>query len=117
MLRDGVDDSVAERFALLVPGALGQLVRRVLDEARHHVFARRRYAWIRQAGDDDIDVGLAREIAVLRVVIGALHVLDAWRNGDRAAEMSTETGEALKIREPVERKVYLAGGAPEFVAT
>ena len=40
-LRDGVDDVIAESFPLLVPGALFQLVGRVLHEAGHHVLARR----------------------------------------------------------------------------
>jgi hypothetical protein len=42
-----VDDGVAERVAALVPGALVQMVGRILDEARHHVFARRRDARVR----------------------------------------------------------------------
>ena len=40
VLGDGVDDGVAESFALVVPGALGKFVRRVLNEAGHHMLAR-----------------------------------------------------------------------------
>ena len=54
---EGVDDGVAEGLALLVPGALGQLVRRVLDEAAHDVLAGRRHARVDQGGDDHVDIG------------------------------------------------------------
>src|SRR5277367_655396 len=60
MLGDGVDDSVAEGFALIVPGALGEFVRRVLNEAGHHMLAGRCNAWICQAGDYHINVGPTR---------------------------------------------------------
>src|SRR6185369_5045024 len=42
VLGDRVDHRVAKLVALLVPGSFLQVVRRVLHEARHHVFARRR---------------------------------------------------------------------------
>ena len=87
MLGDGVDDGVAESFALIVPGALSEFVRRVLHEAGKHVLARRRDARVGQARDHHVDVGTAREIAVFRVVVGALHVFDAGRDGDCAAQM------------------------------
>src|SRR6476661_4139398 len=42
VLRDGVDDRVAERLAMVVPRAFAQVIRGVLHEAGHHVLARRR---------------------------------------------------------------------------
>ncbi len=75
--------------------------------------------------NDDIDVRLARKVAVLRVVVGALHVLDARRNRNRAAEMrSPEPGETLEIgkkkkniAQVEQRDSLLPGRAAEFVAT
>ena len=117
VLRDGVDDCVAEGFALIVPGALGEFVRRVLNEAGHHVLARRRDAWIGEAGDDHINVRPARKIPVFRIVVGAFHVFDAGRNGNRAAQMCTGPGQTLEIGERVERKIHFAGRAAVFVTT
>jgi len=117
VLGDGVDDDVAEGLALIVPRAFGEFVGRVLNEAGHHVLARRRDARIGETRDDDIDVRLARKIAVLRVVVGALHVLGARRNGNRAAKMCAGAGEALEIWKCVEREIYFAGGAAVFVTT
>ena len=88
VLRDRVDDRVAERLAVLVPAALFlQVIRRVLHEARHHVLARRRDRRIGQARDHHVDVGLARVAPVLRLVVGALHVVDARRDRHRAAQV------------------------------
>ncbi len=42
MFGDGVDDGVAECFALIVPSAFGEFVGRVLHEAGQHVLAGRR---------------------------------------------------------------------------
>src|SRR5579859_1927523 len=113
---DGVDDGVAESFALIVPGAFGEFVGRVLNKAGHHVLARRCDGRVRQAGNDNVDVGLARKIAVFRIVVGAFHVLDAGRNGNRAAEMSAGAGQTLEIGEGIEREIHFAGRAAEFVA-
>src|SRR4029077_4736136 len=113
VLGDGVDDGVAEGFALLVPCAFGEFVGCVLDKAREDVLAGRRDAGIGEAGDNDIDVGLARKIAVLRVVVGALHVLDAGRNGNSAAEVSARAGQALEIGKRIKSKIYLARGTAE----
>ncbi len=110
------DHRVAERFALLVPGALGQVVGRVLHEARHHVLARRRDAGIGQRRDDDVDVGLSREAAVLRLVVGPLHVVDARRDRDGAAQVRSGARQAGEVRQRVEREVHLARRAAELVA-
>ena len=51
VLRQRVDDGVAERLALLVPRPFSERVRRVLDEARHHVLAGRRHGRIGQRSE------------------------------------------------------------------
>src|SRR5262245_17407925 len=48
VLRERVDDDITERFALLIPGAVDQMKRRVLDEAGHHMLACRCHAGIGQ---------------------------------------------------------------------
>ena len=72
------------------------------------MFARRRDAGIGQAGDDHINVGLARKIAVLCVVVGALHVFDAGRNGNRAAKMSPGAGQTFEIGQRIESEIHFA---------
>ena len=56
VLREGVYDGVAKRFALLVPRAACQCIRSVLHEARQNVLAGRRDRRIRQRRDHDIDI-------------------------------------------------------------
>ena len=101
---------------LLVPRAFFQLVGRVLHEARHHVLARRRDRRIGQARDHHVDVGPARVAAVLGVVVGALHVIDAGRNRDRAAQVLAFSRHAGEVGQRVEREVHFARRAAEFVA-
>src|SRR5439155_7491155 len=113
--RYGVDDVLAEGIALLVPGALGEFVRRILHKTRENVFAGRRDAGIGDAGNDHINVGAARVMAVFGVIVSALHVFHAGRNGDGAAKMRARPWEALEIGKSVEREIDLAGRAAEFV--
>ena len=80
-------DGVAEGFSLIVPGAVSEFVRSVLDEAGQDVLAWRRDARVGETRNHHVDVRTAREIAVLRVVVGALHVFDAGRDGHCAAKM------------------------------
>ena len=96
--------------------APAQLVGRVLHEAGQDVLARRRDGRIGQRGNDHVDVGTAREVAVLGVVVGALHVVDAGRDRDRAAQVRARPGQALEVRQRVERQVHLARRAAELVA-
>ncbi len=69
-----------------------------------------------QRRNDHVDVGPAREVAVLRVVVGPLHVVDARRNRDGAAQMLAAPGQAGEVGQRVERQVDLAGRAAELVA-
>ena len=95
-LGDPVDHGVAERLALVVPRPelRGQLVRRVLDEAADHVLAGRRHRRVDEGRDDHVDVRLAAEAAVLRVVVGLLHLVDRRAEADRAAEVLAGAGQA-----------------------
>ena len=98
VLRDGVDDSVAKSFFLVVPVETGaQLVGGVLHEAGKYVLARRRDGRIGERGDDHVNVGLPREVAVLGIVVGALHVFDGRRNRDCTAQVRAGAGIALKF--------------------
>src|ERR1700678_4507119 len=71
ILRNGVDDGVAEGFALIVPGSAREFVRRVLHEAGQDVFSGRRDGWISERWDDHVDVGTAGKFAVLGLIVGA----------------------------------------------
>src|ERR1700722_10219257 len=116
VLRNGVDDGVAEGFALLVPGSAREFVWRVLHEAGQDVFSRRRDGWIGERGDDHVDVGAAGKFAVFGLIIGAFHIFHGRRNGNGAAQMISGAGQADEIREAVEGQIYFAGGAAEFIA-
>ena len=82
---DRVHHGVAERFALGVGPAAVQLVRRILHEDRHHVLSGRRHPRIDHRREHDVHVGTARELAVLRVVVRALDILEARADRYRAA--------------------------------
>src|SRR6202041_1359705 len=107
--RYGVDDGVTERFALVVPVACTQFVRGVLHEARHDMFSRRRDRWVSQRRKYDIDIWAARELAVFRLVVGALHILGRRRNRNGAAQMTAGSGQAFEVRKGIERKIDLSG--------
>src|SRR5713226_7204973 len=108
VLGDRIDYRVAKLFALIVPRSFLQVIRRVLNEAGHNVFARRRDRWISETGNYYVDVRTARVATILGIVISALHVFDAGRNRDRAAQVRSRAGQRLEIRQGVEREVYLS---------
>ncbi len=107
MLGNGVYDGVAEGLALIVPGSVSEFVWSVLHEAGEHVLARRRDAWVGKARDHHVDVGTAREMTVLGVVVGALHVFDAGGDGHCAAKVRAGPGHGFEIEETIERDIYL----------
>src|SRR5439155_14663937 len=115
VLRERVDDGVAKRVALPVPRPGFELVRRVLHETRQDVLARRRYGRIGERRNHHVDVRPPREFAVLRLIVGALHVVDAWRNRVRAAQVRTRTGQAREIGQRAEGEVHLARRSAELV--
>ncbi len=79
------------------------------------MLARRRDGRIREAGNDDVDVRMMRKFAVLRLIVGALHVFDGGRNGNRAAKMDAGARQACEIGERVESEIYFSGRAAIFV--
>ena len=77
ILGNRVDDRIAEGFFLIIPVQTGaQFVGRILDEAGEHVFAGWCDRWVGERRDDHINVRMAREVAVLGIVVGTLHVFD-----------------------------------------
>ena len=115
-LGDPVDHGVAERLALVVPGAQlrRELVGRVLDEAADDVLAGWRHRRVDQGRDDHVDVRATAEAAVLGVVVGLLHLLDRRAEADRAAQVLALAGQAGEVREPVHGQVDLARRATEL---
>ncbi len=67
-------------------------------------------------GNHDVHVRVPRELAVLGVVVGALEVVDARADRDRAAEVRAVAGQAGEVRQPDQREVHLARRAAELVA-
>ena len=117
--RQRLDHRVAERVALRVVPAAGDVVWRVLDEDAHHVLARRRHPGIDHRADHDVHVRTAREASVLRVVVGTLEILHARRDRERAAcRARRQRGIVLQAGElwkTAEREIHLATRAAELV--
>ena len=101
----------ASRWSSQVP--LGELVRRVLDEAADDVLAGRRHGRVDQGRDDHVDVGAPAEAAGLGVVVGPLHVVERGAEADGAAQVLALTGQAGEVGQPVEGQVDLARRAAE----
>ena len=116
ILLDQRDHAVAERLAQFVPRAFAQRVRRVLQEDAHDVLARRRERRIVHGGDGEFEQRPLRRAAILGVVPGALHVLDARANVHRRAVVRAgregaagkHPGISRELRQSVEREVDLA---------
>src|SRR5258706_16393899 len=75
ILRERLHYGLAERFSLVFPVAL-QLVGRVLHVNRHYVLAVGRERGIGQGRNSGFEIGLMREIAVLRFVESAFEIVD-----------------------------------------
>ena len=112
----GGDHRVPEGLALGVVPAAVQGVGRILDEDAHHVLARWCHAGIDHRRDHDVHVRVARELAILRVVVGALQVCEARADRDRSPQVWSDPRQAGQVGQPVERQVHLARGATELVA-
>ena len=83
------------------------------------MLARRRHAGIHHRGNDDVDVGALGEVAVLRLGVGPLEVVDARGDGDVAAEVvggPVCTWPAGELGQPVHGEVDLARAAPQLEA-
>ena len=104
----------ASRCSSQVPRA--SAVRRVLHEAREDVLPRRRDRRIGQRRDDHVDVRPAGEGAVLRLIVGALHVVDARRDGDGPAQVIAGAWQAGEIGQRVEREIHLGRRSAKAIA-
>src|SRR5207249_11551445 len=78
------------------PRALPQRVRRVLDETGHDVFSRRRQGRVHGGRHAHVDERAVGEVAVLRVVIRLLDVVDGRSDGDGALELRAIPGEGVE---------------------
>src|SRR5689334_3535569 len=114
--REGLHDGVAECLALRVGPAAVQVIRRVLDEDAHHVLPWWRHSGIDHRWDDDVHVWMSRELSVLRVIVRALEVFDAWTDRERATQVRADAGHAGEVRQPTQREVHLTGRPAELVS-
>src|SRR5262245_66496106 len=87
-----VDDGVSEFIALFIPRSLLEMVRCVLNKARHDVLAPRRNGGICQTWNDDIDVRALRVTSVFPVIVSVLDVFQAWRNRNCYAQVLKVAG-------------------------
>ncbi len=79
------DDRLGEGFFFGIVPAAFEIVGRVLHEAGSHMLPGRGHVRVDHRREDHVDVRLARKLAVLGVVVGALDVVDAGADGYRAA--------------------------------
>ena len=107
----------ASRWSSQVPSSGASLYGRVLDEAADDVLAGRRHGRVDQGRDDHVDVRLAAEVAVLRVVVGLLHLVDRRAEADRAAQVLAVARQAREVGQPIDRQVDLARRAAELEPT
>ena len=102
------DDRLAKCFALSVVPATFDIIGRVLHETRHDMFARRRHVGVDHRGEDHVYVQLFRKAAILRVIVGALDVINARADGDRAAMQYVFIGQSGEARKFAQCNVDLA---------
>lgn len=105
---DGGDDRFTEGFALGIVPATFDIIRRVLHETRHHMFSGRRHVGVDLGWHDYVDVRLFCKAPILRVVVGALDVIDARADGDRTVVQGVLAGQCGEIRKFAQRDVDLA---------
>ena len=93
VLGQDIDHAIGEPFPLLAPAHPAvQAVGRVLHEDRHDVPARRCEIGVVGRGDRDLQQGISRRSSVLRIVVGALDVLDARCDVRRPLMLGPEAG-------------------------
>src|SRR5579864_5111197 len=79
------------------------------------MLSRRRDRGVGERWDDHVDIRTPREVSVFRIIVGALHVLDRWRNRNRAAQMCARSGDALEVGKRIQSHVDFARGAAKLV--
>src|SRR5207237_10037674 len=109
VFRDRVDDRLREVLASFGPRALPQRVRRVLDETGHDVFSRRRQGGVQGGRHAHVDERAVGEVAVLRVVIRLLDVVDGRSDRDGALELRPVPREGGEAGGLLQGEVRLAG--------
>ena len=72
------------------------------------MLAGRRHRRVGERGNHDVNVRTPRVTAVFGVVVGALHVFHAGRNGNRSAQMRARPGQAFEIGQRVEREIHFS---------
>ena len=115
VLRERVDHGIAQGVALLRPVAGFQFVRRELHVDGHDVLPGRRQRSIENRRNGNIEIRRAGKFAVLRIVEGALEIIDAGADVDAAGESGVarrqEFFSAVKVGQRVESDIEFRGGA------
>ena len=87
-----IDDIGANRGSLVVPRAVGEIIRRVLHEEAHGVLARRGEIRLSRGLDVAIHERAAAGMAALAVVPGGLEVIDRGVDNDAAGVLRADSG-------------------------
>ncbi len=69
------------------------------------MLAGRGHVGVDHRGNDDINIGFAREVAVFGVVVGALDVVEIGTHGDGSGQMTAEARPAGQLRRAIEGQV------------
>src|SRR5439155_13247599 len=93
-----------------------QIVWSVLHETRHDVLPGRCNRGIRKAWNHDINIRMSREPAILRLIVGALHIFDGWRDRNRPTQMRPCPWKTFEIRQGIEREIHFSGRAAKFIS-
>ena len=108
-----VETTIREPILNLVPIALFQLVRGILNEHRHQMFARRRDGRIDHRSHGAFQHGIGGRPAILGVVVSVFDIVLIRANVDGAAMLRTrlEPGTCLEIRHLRQGHIDLQRGA------
>ena len=106
------DAAVAELFFDVVPVAIRQFIRRVLDEHAEDVFAGRGDCAVDAGGHRDFEDRSLAGAAVFGVVVGAFEVFERWADVHRAVVLWADAiaGHARESRRFAESKIHFCGG-------
>src|ERR1035441_671186 len=79
---------------------------RVLHVDGHYMLPRRRERLVPQCGNGRLQVGMLRELSILRGIEGPLQVVDVGGDLDSAGQQGGITADALEFRQAAESKIH-----------
>ena len=89
-------------------------MRRVLHERRGDVLPWRGHRWVDQRWNQHVEEWALARVAVLRIVVGALHIVRAWRNAHGTQQVAVPWRGRREGWQAVEGEVHLCRAATEL---